>query len=235
MKPSDLAKAAGKTLFFTAAAFVAVSVLLVGLLGLVAPPTSAFMIKRQLQGLLQGENSPGIHHQWVDWERISPHIALAVVASEDQMFPSHWGFDFQSMAEAIDERRTGGRIRGASTITQQTAKNLFLWESRSFLRKGLEAWLTLVMETFWSKRRILEVYLNIVEFGDGVYGVHAAATIFFNKEPARLTRAEAALLAAVLPHPKRSNLTAPSRYIQQRAGQIQRQMNNLGDAYLRNL
>lgn len=193
------------------------------------------MLKRQLDGLLQEDKSPRIHYQWVDWELISPHMALAVVASEDQTFPDHWGFDFQSIAEAIEERRTRGRVRGASTITQQTAKNLFLWEGRSYVRKGFEAWFTLLMEAFWPKRRILEMYLNIVEFGDGVYGVHSAATIFFDKEPSRLTRREAALMAAVLPNPKRFSVTDPSRYVRQRAVQIERQMSNLGASYLKDL
>ncbi|PTN33926.1 monofunctional biosynthetic peptidoglycan transglycosylase [Desulfonatronum sp. SC1] len=222
-------------MFFTVVAFASLSMLLVMSLRFVPPPTSAFMIKRQLDGLLHEDKSPRIHYQWVDWEFISPHMALAVVASEDQMFPSHWGFDFQSMAEAIEERRTKGRIRGASTISQQTVKNLFLWEGRSYVRKGFEAWFTLLMETFWPKRRILEVYLNIVEFGDGIYGVHAAATIFFDKEPTRLTGREAALMAAVLPHPKRSDVRVPSRYIQQRASQIERQMSNLGSSYLQDM
>lgn len=235
MRGSGLAITAWRVVLFTVVAFVSLSVLLVTVLRFIPPPTSAFMIKRQLDGLLHEDKSSGIHYQWVNWELISPHMALAVVASEDQMFSSHRGFDFQSMAEAIEERRTSGRIRGASTITQQTAKNLFLWEGRSYARKSFEAWFTILMETFWPKKRILEVYLNVIEFGDGIYGVHAAATMFFDKEPSGLTRREAALMAAVLPHPKRSDLRAPSRYIQQRAGQIERQMGNLGSSYLRDL
>ncbi len=162
-------------------------------------------------------------------------MALAVVAAEDQQFPLHRGFDFQSISEALEERRTKGRVRGASTITQQTAKNLFLWEGRSFARKGVEAWFAVLIEALWPKRRILEIYLNIVEFGDGVYGVRSAAMVFFDKEPSQLTRSEAALMAAVLPNPKRFSVVAPSGYMQQRTRQIERQMNNLGGAYLRNL
>nr|WP_092117904.1 monofunctional biosynthetic peptidoglycan transglycosylase [Desulfonatronum thiosulfatophilum] len=232
---SSLVKAVGKTLFFTIIAFVSLSVLLVVFLRFVPPPTSAFMIKRQLQGWVQDDRSPNIHYRWVDMEFISPHMALAVVAAEDQKFPHHRGFDFQSISQAIEERRANGRVRGASTITQQTAKNLFLWERRSLVRKGLEAWFAFLMEIFWPKSRILEVYLNIAEFGDGIYGVHSAALIFFGKEPLRLTRSEAALLAAVLPQPKRFSVAAPSQYIQQRAKQIERQMNNLGASYLTNL
>lgn len=222
--------------FFFVFIFIALSsVLFVGTLRFVSPPTSAFMVKRQIEGLFHQEKSAQIHYQWIDWEFISPHMALAVVASEDQKFPHHRGFDFQSISDALEERRTGGRLRGASTITQQTAKNLFLWEGRSFLRKGLEAWFTVLMETLWPKRRILEIYLNIVEFGDGVYGVRSAAMIYLGKEASGLTRREAALMAAVLPSPKRSSVVAPSRYIEQRTRQIERQMHNLGALYLQNL
>lgn len=222
-------------MFFATLIFVVVSVLLVGIFRFLPPPASSFMIKRYVAGLFHQDQSPKVYYQWVDWENISPHIALAVVAAEDQKFPHHWGFDFQSIWDAIRERRTGGRLRGASTITQQTAKNLFLWEGRSFVRKGFEAWFTLLMETFWSKKRILEVYLNIVEFGDGVYGVHSAATIFFNKEPSQLTRKEAARMAAVLPNPKRFSVRTPSGYMRQRTREIERQMNNLGSLHLKHL
>ena len=193
------------------------------------------MLKRQLDGVFQQDKSARIHYQWIDWEFISPHIALAVVASEDQKFPYHRGFDFQSISDALEERRTKRRFRGASTITQQTAKNLFLWEGRSFVRKGFEAWFAVLMETLWSKRRILEIYLNIVEFGDGVYGVQSAAEVFLGKEPSQLTRKEAALMAAVLPSPKRFSIANPSGYMQQRTRQIERQMLNLGASHLKHL
>lgn len=232
---SGLVRTIGRTLFWMMIAFVGISVIMVVFLRFVPPPTSAFMAKRQLDGLLQTERSVKIDYQWVNWEFISPHMALAVVAAEDQKFPDHRGFDFQSIADALEERRVQGRIRGASTITQQTAKNLFLWEGRSFVRKGFEAWFTILLEALWPKRRILEVYLNIAEFGDGVYGVHATAMIFLGKEPSQLTKGEAALMAAVLPNPKRFSVRAPSRYVQQRARQIERQMSNLGASYLKNL
>ncbi len=193
------------------------------------------MLKRQLDGVFQQDKSARIHYQWIDWEFISPHIALAVVASEDQKFPYHRGFDFQSISDALEERRTKRRFRGASTITQQTAKNLFLWEGRSFVRKGFEAWFAVLMETLWSKRRILEIYLNIVEFGDGVYGVQSAADVFRGKESSQLTRKEAALMAAVLPSPKRFSIANPSEYMQQRTRQIERQMLNLGASHLKHL
>ncbi len=228
-------KALGKMVRWTLVGFLCASTILVLFVRMVPPPTSAFMIKRQLEGLFQEGKSPQIHYRWVSWDDISPHMHLAVVASEDQKFPHHWGFDFDAIAEAIKEMRTRGRVRGASTITQQTAKNLCLWEGRSLVRKGIEAWLALLMELFLPKKRILEVYINIVEFGDGVYGVHAAATIFLNKEPSRLTRKEAALLAAVLPSPKSHSVMAPSSYIQGRIKQIEWQMNNLGSSHLKKL
>ncbi len=235
MSYGEVAAAFRKLLRKVILVFLCVSTGLILLLRFAPPPTSAFMVKRQIEGWFDQGKSSRIQQQWVSWGGISPHMALAVVAAEDQKFPHHWGFDFESIAEALEERRTRGRVRGASTITQQTAKNLFLWEGQSYVRKGLEAWFTVLMETLWPKRRILEMYLNVAEFGDGIYGVHAAAAVFFDKHPSRLTRNEAALLAAVLPHPKRSQVKSPSRYILRRAVQIERQMNNLGGSYLKNL
>jgi monofunctional biosynthetic peptidoglycan transglycosylase len=162
-------------------------------------------------------------------------MALAAVAAEDQKFPDHYGFDFAAIADAIEEGEKGRRLRGASTISQQVAKNLFLWESRSYLRKGLEAYYTVLLETFWSKRRILEIYLNIAQFGDGLYGVKAAAQVFFNKPPSALTMGECALLAGVLPNPVKFKVTAPSPYVLQRARSIEIQMRNLGPSYLKGI
>jgi monofunctional biosynthetic peptidoglycan transglycosylase len=160
---------------------------------------------------------------------ISPQMALAVMAAEDQKFPDHWGFDVAAIEKAFshNERRPT-RIRGASTLSQQTAKNLFLWDGRSWLRKGLEAGLTSGIELVWTKRRILTVYLNIVEFGDGVFGVEEASRRYFNKPAKRLTASEAALLAAVLPNPHRFKANAPSGYVIQRQQWIMRQMRQLG-------
>ena len=221
---------------FAAFLFVLCSIMLVVVaLKHVNPPTSMFMVKRQLEGLVHEDKSWKIDYQWVDWVNISPHMALAVVASEDQKFLSHRGFDFQSIWEAVKERWSQGRIRGASTITQQTAKNLFLWEGRSFFRKGVEAWFTILIEVFWPKQRILEVYLNIAEFGDGIYGIHSASVNFFQKHPSNLTRREAALMASVLPNPKRYDVLSPSGYVQQRTSEIMLQMNNLGDFHLREI
>jgi monofunctional biosynthetic peptidoglycan transglycosylase len=163
-------------------------------------------------------------------------MRLAVVAAEDQKFPHHWGFDFDSIANAVEHQGAKGRLRGASTITQQVARNLFLWPGRSYLRKGLEAYFTLLLELSWSKRRILEVYLNLAEFGDGTYGVAAAAQTFFGKRPTELQAQEAALLAAVLPNPTRLRVGNPSAYVRERAGWVEEQMAHLGGpAYLRNL
>jgi monofunctional biosynthetic peptidoglycan transglycosylase len=159
-------------------------------------------------------------------------MQLAVVAAEDQKFPYHSGFDLESISDAVEDRLRGDRLRGASTITQQTAKNLFLWPGRSFVRKGLEAWFTMLLELCWSKARILEVYLNIAEFGRGIYGVEAAAGHFFGKPAADLGPGEAAVLAAVLPSPKRLHANRPSAYVQDRARWILEQMRMLGPGYL---
>jgi monofunctional biosynthetic peptidoglycan transglycosylase len=151
-----------------------------------------------------------------------------VVASEDQLFPVHRGFDFRQIRKAMDEAERGRRARGASTITQQVAKNLFLWNGHSWVRKGLEAWFTVLIETLWPKRRILEVYLNVAEFGRGIYGAEAAAQAFYRKPAARLTRDEAARLAAVLPNPRLLRADRPSNYVQRRQQEIAAQMASLG-------
>ncbi|MGO2440249.1 MAG: monofunctional biosynthetic peptidoglycan transglycosylase [Serratia proteamaculans] len=206
----------------------------VWLLGIVAfaflpVPFSAVMVERQLGAWLSGDFGYVAHSDWVSMDDISPQIALAVMAAEDQKFPKHWGFDVAAIEKALshNERRPT-RIRGASTLSQQTAKNLFLWDGRSWLRKGLEAGLTSGIELVWTKRRILTVYLNIVEFGDGVFGVEEASQRFFNKPAKRLTASEAALLAAVLPNPHRFKANAPSGYVVQRQQWILRQMRQLG-------
>ena len=184
----------------------------------VDPPTTAFMLRE-----------PGaVQYRWADWERISPHIKVAVIASEDQKFPEHHGFDFDSINDALEDRERGRRVRGASTLSQQVAKNLFLWPGQNWIRKGLEAYFTLLVETLWPKKRILEVYVNIAEFGRGVFGVGAAAEVFFKKPAARLSAPEAALLAAVLPNPKRMKVRSPSVYVRSRQLWILGQMQGLG-------
>ncbi|WP_305857219.1 monofunctional biosynthetic peptidoglycan transglycosylase [Balneatrix alpica] len=196
------------------------------------PPLTAFMMQRYVQAWSEGQWQFRIRHQWYDWEELSPHLAVAVIAAEDQRFAEHWGFDVQQMQAAWQDWRAGERLRGASTLSQQLAKNLFLWSGQSWLRKVLEVPLTLAIELTWSKGRILEVYLNVVEFGDGVYGVGAASQHFYRQSPAQLSRAQAARLAAVLPNPKRFKAQAPSAYVLKRQTWIQRQMANLGGTSL---
>ncbi len=226
-----------RRLVLAAGALVLLSVLMVASLRFINPVTSGFMLQARIQSWF--DDRPGtltIRRQWRDFDRISPELALAVVASEDQRFTTHHGFDFREIQNALREAEAGGRMRGASTITQQVAKNLFLWNGRSWLRKGLEAWFTVLVELFWPKQRILEVYLNIAEFGPGIYGAEAAAQAFFRKPAGRLTRSEAARLAAVLPNPKRLSAGNPGPYVQRRAAWIQRQMRQLGgQAHLRQL
>ncbi|ASV57109.1 Monofunctional biosynthetic peptidoglycan transglycosylase [Lelliottia jeotgali] len=201
----------------------------IALFSILPVPFSAVMVERQLGAWLTGDFSYVAHSDWVSMDEISPWMGLAVIAAEDQKFPDHWGFDISSIEKALaHNERNENRVRGASTLSQQTAKNLFLWDGRSWVRKGLEAGLTLGMETVWSKKRILTVYLNIAEFGDGVFGVEAAAQRYFHKPASRLTISEAALLAAVLPNPIRFKANAPSGYVHSRQAWIMRQMRQLG-------
>jgi monofunctional biosynthetic peptidoglycan transglycosylase len=190
-------------------------------------PFSAVMAERKAAALVQGRPL-ALHHAWVPLEDIAPCMGAAVIAAEDQNFAEHFGFDWQAIEKAVEHNEHSRRKRGASTLSQQTAKNLFLWESRSWVRKGLEVYFTLALETCWSKRRILEVYLNVAEFGDGVYGVEAASRRFFGKPARALTPSEAALLAAVLPSPARYRAEAPSAFVRGRQEWILNQMRNLG-------
>jgi len=207
---------------------VAASVLAVSMLRWIDPPFTAFMAESQVAAWVSRDKNYLFRRSWVDLDRISPNLPLAVVASEDQKFPEHWGFDVEAIEKAYALNRHSHKVRGASTISQQVAKNLFLWSGRSYFRKGLEAYFTLLIEGLWPKRRILEVYLNIAEFGYGTYGAEAAAQRFFHKPAARLTRGDAAVLAAVLPNPERFSAAAPSRYVQQRREWILGQMQALG-------
>jgi len=224
-----LLKVAGYAL----AGWLALTILPVLALRWVHPWTSAFMLEARFSAL--GERAAyDTHYAWRDLEQISPQAAVAVIAAEDQLFPFHWGFDFESIRKAIRSNEQGRRVRGASTISQQVAKNLFLWKEQSLLRKGLEAYLTVLIEQLWPKERILEVYLNVAEFGRGIYGVEAAAREFYRKPAARITAREAARLAAVLPNPRRLRVDAPSRYVNERTEYILGQMSALGGpAYLK--
>ena len=220
------------TLFGVLGALAAV-VLMVLALRWIDPPASAFMLEARWHAFFGGESDYRQRYRWVDLEDISPQMAMAVIASEDQQFPFHAGFDFKSIREAVRHNAHSRRVRGASTISQQVAKNLFLWSGRSYLRKGLEAGFTVLIEWLWPKERILEMYLNIAQFGRGTYGVEAAAQKYFGKPARRLQRADAALLAAVLPNPLRLRVEAPSAYVRSRQAWIQGQMAGLGGtAYL---
>jgi monofunctional biosynthetic peptidoglycan transglycosylase len=210
------------------AAWAAVTVTAVIAFRWIDPPSTMFMATDRIDALLERDREYQFRHEWRDWDEISKHAAIAVIAAEDQQFPNHRGFDFKQIDKALADRERGRRVRGASTISQQVAKNLFLWRGQSWFRKGLEAGLTVLIESLWSKRRILEVYLNVAEFGRGTYGVQAASRRYFNKDASRLNRSEAALLAAVLPAPTRMKVQAPSRYVQRRQAWILRQMAALG-------
>jgi len=200
------------------------------------PLTSALMLEAAAQAWAAQDHGYRTDFEWVSLEQISPHAAIAVIASEDQLFPFHAGFDFDSIREAVRESERGRRLRGASTISQQVAKNLFLWSRHSLVRKGLEAYFTVLIEALWPKERILEMYLNVAQFGNGVYGVQAAAERFWHKPARRLTSADAALLAAVLPNPLRLHADRPSRYVLSRRDWILDQMRMLGGPeYLRAL
>jgi monofunctional biosynthetic peptidoglycan transglycosylase len=217
-----------RLLLLVVLAWLGVTWLMVLVLRFVPPWTSAVMVERQLGAWVHREPDFHLRQRWVPWSQISPWVPLAMVAGEDQKFPYHHGFDFDSIHSAIDQADDGGRLRGASTISQQTAKNLFLWNGRSFVRKGLEAYFTVLIELTWPKQRILEVYANIAELGDGVYGVGAASETFFHTSVARLSTSQAARLAAVLPSPRRLHADQPSAYVMRRAGWIEQQMAQLG-------
>jgi monofunctional biosynthetic peptidoglycan transglycosylase len=171
--------------------------------------------------LFEGE---GLARDWVPLERVSPQLMRAVIAAEDARFCRHYGFDLDAIEAAIEDYAEGGKLRGASTISQQTAKNLFLWGGGGMARKGVEAWLTVLVETLWPKRRILETYLNVAEWGPGIYGAEAAARAHFGKPASTLTMQEAALLAAVLPNPRLFSASRPSAYISRRAATVRARM-----------
>lgn len=207
------------------------SIIAVFLLRWINPQTTMFMMQRSVKAWFNGEENFELHYDWTDSEEISSHIKMAAITSEDQNFAYHWGIDLSSIQKALDEYDRGDDLRGASTITQQTAKNLFLWPGQSYFRKGIEAYLALLIELFWSKKRILEVYLNIAEFGNGVYGVQAAASRYFHTTPSALSRAESALMVTALPAPRRYNLASPSGYMLERRNWVLRYMDLLGNSH----
>lgn len=184
------------------------------------PPTTAFMLQ-------DDSDQEPVRYAWTAWEEIGDSLPLAAVAAEDQKFSGHMGFDVKSIRDSVEEYANGASLRGASTITQQVAKNLYLWRGRSFVRKGVEAYLTVVIEATLSKKRILEIYLNIAEFGPGTYGVGAASQAYFGKSPKELSDTEAALLTSVLPNPKKLQIAQPSPHVRERQSWIVNQMQRL--------
>ncbi|MNY17822.1 Penicillin-binding protein 2D [compost metagenome] len=212
--------------------FMGGSVLLVLIFRVVPPPGTALMVERKIESWIDGEPID-LQRTWKPWEEISDDLKVAVIAGEDQKFPEHWGFDVNAIKAALAHNELGGSIRGASTLSQQVSKNLFLWSGRSWLRKGLEAWFTGLIEVFWPKQRILEVYLNSVEWDEGVFGAEAAARHHFGVSAKGLSRQQSSLLAAVLPNPRVWSASHPTPYVARRAGWIRRQMSQLGgDSYL---
>lgn len=215
--------------------FVMLSVALVLVLRWVPPPGTALMVERKVQSWFDGQPID-LQRSWRSWDSLPDDLKVAVIAGEDQKFALHWGFDLPAIRAAFSHNERGGALRGASTLTQQVAKNLFLWSGRSYLRKGLEAWFTVLLEALWPKQRILEVYLNSAEWDDGIFGAEAAARHHFKVGAASLSRQQASLLAAVLPAPREWNAARPSAYVLRRATWIRQQMGQLGGAdYLANL
>jgi monofunctional glycosyltransferase len=209
--------------------FIFSSLFFVLLYAVVNPPITPLMGIRSFQQMFHGEKVV-LHKDWVPLKEISPSLQLAVVASEDNKFLEHHGFDLQAIekAQKYNEKKQGKKVRGASTISQQTAKNVFLWPQRSWIRKGLEAWFTVLIEFVWSKKRILEVYLNVIEMGDGIYGAEKASEIYFGKHASQLTASESALIAAILPNPLKWNPSRPTNYLLSRQQWILWNMNNIG-------
>ena len=221
MKAAKKRSFAGRLWFWTKRLFLILFVLqllYIVLLKWIPPPLTL----TQSGSLLGGY---GLKRDYVSGDEISPNLKLAVIASEDQIFPDHGGFDWKNIKKAMEyNKRKPGRVRGASTISQQTAKNVFLWQGRDWIRKGLELYFTKMIEWIWGKERILEMYLNVIEMGPGIYGAEAAAQAYFGKPAKNLTRREAALVAAALPNPKKYAVKPPSRYVAGRTGWIQGQM-----------
>ena len=213
-----------KILFY----FFIASVLSVIAFRFVPPPFTPLMLVRLVEQAIDPKKELRLQKTWLGFDEISPNMMQAVIAAEDQNFMNHFGLDFAAMKKAYKNNARGKRIKGGSTLTQQTAKNLFLWQGRSYFRKGLEAYFTVLMEVFWSKKRIIQMYLNIVEMGDGIYGIEAAAQYYYKKSAADLSPTQAATIAAILPNPRRWSASKPTGYIVQKRNWILRNMNNLG-------
>lgn len=217
-----------KRLLLLLGAALLFSVLQVAALRFINPPFSSFMAIRALEAWSQGDFGFRLKHKWVSRSQMSTAVPLAMIASEDQKFADHNGFDLEAIEKAQARNARGKKIRGGSTISQQTAKNMFLWSGRNYVRKGLEAWYTVLMEAMLPKARIIELYANFAEFGDGIYGVQAAARSFYGVDAKRLSPSQAARLAAVLPSPRKYSVVRPGPYVQRRARAIERQMRLIG-------
>ena len=228
LKPAR--KAIKKVVLWGSLGLFVSSVMMVLLLKWLPVYTTPLVVLRGIEYTLCGK-WVSIQKDWVSIEEISPHLQQAVIASEDPKFLSHSGFDFEAIAKAIEANKRRKIKMGASTITQQTAKNVFLYPSRTYLRKGLEAYFTILIETFWDKKRILEVYLNVVELGSGVYGAEAASRHYFKKSAKKLTPGEAYLFAAILPNPRKWNPTRPTNFVLRRRNFIRRNLVILGRSY----
>ncbi|MCL7929497.1 monofunctional biosynthetic peptidoglycan transglycosylase [Halomonas llamarensis] len=211
-------------------AFVILSVAFVLLFRVVPPPGSMVMVERKVQSWIASEPIR-LQREWRDWDDMASVAKLAVIAAEDQRFPDHYGFDLIEIKRAVENRLAGGQLRGASTLSQQTAKNVFLWSGRSWARKGFELWFTLLIELAWGKQRILEVYLNVAEWDTGVFGLEAAAQHYFGVSANALNERQASLLAAILPSPLNRSAAVPSAQVEQRSQWIRQQMRNLGGAH----
>ena len=222
-KSTSIGRFAGKALLY----FFGVTILWVLAYRFIDPPVTWLMIQRAFERKSAGKEWK-IEKEWRDLDELSSNLKRAAMAGEDAAFPSHWGFDLKAIQQAYEKNQAGGRIRGGSTISQQTAKNVFLWPGRSWIRKGFEAYFTVLIELLWGKERILEVYLNVIETGDGIYGVEAACKHYYNKSAESLTKGQAALLVAVLPNPLRWTPASPTRYIYRRQTLIMRNMRRLG-------
>lgn len=207
--------------------FFGISIFLVIVFKWVPVPFTPLMITRVVENKMDGKDAI-FSHNWESLENISPNLQKAVIASEDGNFLKHKGFDFEAMKKAFDNNNKGRKLKGGSTISQQTAKNIFLWQGRSYVRKGLEAYFTVLIELIWGKERIMEVYLNSIEMGNGIYGAEAAAQHWYRKSASNLTPKEAAGIAAILPNPRKFKASNSSSYINRRKGKITRVMRQIG-------
>lgn len=219
---------AGRIIFLASVYFISLSIFLVLLFRFVPVPLTPLMVIRTTEQMMDGKTMR-LSKDWEPLENISPSVPLAVMAAEDQKFEEHFGFDIEAIkkAERYNDRHKGKRVKGASTISQQTAKNVFLWPARSWVRKGFEVYFTFLIEIFWSKKRIMEVYLNVIEMGDGIYGIKSAARHYFHKPASKLSVRESALIAAILPNPRKWSPVRPSAMVTRKSQRIMRYMGNL--------